>query len=47
MHPSKIMPIVGSGNLDRIKSAVRATDLNLTRDQWFEIYVAGRGVDIP
>lgn len=47
MHPSKIMPIVGSGNLDRIKSAVRATEINLTRDQWFEIYVAGRGVDIP
>ena len=47
MHPSKIMPIVGSGNLDRIKSAVRATDLNLTRDQWFEIYVTGRGRDIP
>jgi predicted oxidoreductase len=47
MHPSKIMSIVGSGNLDRIKAAVRATEIKLTRDQWFEIYVAGRGVDIP
>jgi predicted oxidoreductase len=47
MHPSKIMPIVGSGNIDRIKSAVRATKINLTRYQWFEIYVAGRGIDIP
>ena len=47
MHPSKIMPIVGSGKIDRIKSAVRATDILLTRDQWFEIYVASRGVDIP
>lgn len=47
MHPSKIMPIVGSGKLDRIKSAVRATEILLTRDQWFEIYVASRGVDIP
>lgn len=47
MHPSKIMPIVGSGNLERIKSAVRATEIKLTRDKWFEIYVAGRGVDIP
>ena len=33
--------------IDRIKSAVRATDILLTRDQWFEIYVASRGVDIP
>ena len=47
MHPSKIMPIVGSGKLDRIKAAVKATEIKLTRDQWFEIYVASRGVDIP
>lgn len=47
MHPSKIMPIVGSGKIERIKSAIRATDIKLTRDQWFEIYVASRGVDIP
>lgn len=47
MHPSKIMPIVGSGNIERIKGAVRATELKLTKDQWFEIYVAGRGIDIP
>ena len=47
MHPSKIMPIVGSGKLERIKSAVNGSKLKLTRDQWFEIYVASRGVDIP
>lgn len=47
MHPSKIMPIVGSGKIDRIKAAIRATEIKLTRDQWFEIYVASRGVDIP
>ncbi|MBE6052488.1 MAG: aldo/keto reductase family oxidoreductase [Clostridium sartagoforme] len=47
MHPANIMPIVGSGKIDRIKAAIRATELKLTRDQWFEIYVASRGVDIP
>ena len=47
MHPSNIMPIVGSGKIDRIKTAIRATEIKLTRDQWFEIYVASRGVDIP
>lgn len=47
MHPSNIMPIVGSGKIDRIKSAIRATEINLSRDQWFEIYVASRGIDIP
>lgn len=47
MHPSNIVPIVGSGKIDRIKSAIRATEINLSRDQWFEIYVASRGIDIP
>lgn len=47
MHPSNIMPIVGSGKIDRIKSAIRAIEINLSRDQWFEIYVASRGIDIP
>lgn len=46
-HPSRICPIVGSSNLDRIKSAIKATEIKLTRDQWFEIYVASRGIDIP
>lgn len=45
-HPSRICPIVGSSNISRIKSAIKATEINLTRDQWFEIYVASRGVDI-
>lgn len=45
-HPSRICPIVGSSNLSRIKSAIKATEINLTIDNWFEIYVASRGVDI-
>lgn len=46
-HPSKIAPIVGSGNFDRIVAAKNSLDLNITIDQWFEIYVASRGIDIP
>ncbi len=36
-HPANIMPIVGSGKMSRIESAMRALDLSLSRDQWFEI----------
>ena len=36
-HPANIMPIVGSGKMDRIESAIRSLDLTLSRDQWFEI----------
>ncbi len=36
-HPANIMPIVGSGKINRIESAIRALNLTLSRDQWFEI----------
>lgn len=46
-HPSKMLPIVGSHKIERLKAAVNATDINLSKDQWFEIYVTGMGQDIP
>ncbi|WP_214768879.1 MULTISPECIES: aldo/keto reductase [unclassified Exiguobacterium] len=45
-HPARIMPIVGSGKIERIESAVRSTKLSLTREQWFEILKASRGRDV-
>ncbi|MYL36062.1 oxidoreductase [Pontibacillus yanchengensis] len=46
-HPANIMPIVGSGKVNRIDRAVAALDYNLSRDQWFEIYTSSMGYDIP
>ena len=46
-HPSKIIPIVGSVNPDRIKDAARASDLDLDREDWYKIYVAARGAGLP
>jgi predicted oxidoreductase len=36
-HPSGIMPIAGSGSLERIKTAVNASKISLSREQWFYI----------
>ncbi|MFC7373355.1 aldo/keto reductase family oxidoreductase [Fictibacillus iocasae] len=36
-HPGRIMPIVGSGKKERIASAVKATELNMNTEQWFDI----------
>lgn len=46
-HPSKIIPIVGSHEISRIKEAVDALQFKLTRQQWFEIWqsATGRPVD--
>ncbi|WP_409253266.1 aldo/keto reductase [Bacillus sp. SCS-153A] len=46
-HPSRIMPIIGSGNIDRIQSAVDSLDIKLNHDQWFEILQSSMGHDVP
>lgn len=45
-HPVNIVPILGSGNLDRIRSAVRTEALHLTREQWFAIWTASMGMPV-
>jgi predicted oxidoreductase len=42
-HPAKIMPIVGSGKIERVQSAVDSLQLQMNREQWYEIWVASRG----
>lgn len=40
MHPVKALPISGSSKLDRLKNAVDALNVELTHEEWYEIYVA-------
>jgi len=47
MHPSQIMPINGSGKLDRIRRTVEAMNVKMSVEQWTRIYVASRGVALP
>lgn len=46
-HPAKIIPIVGSKNIERIKLAVKSIRIKLSTQQWFEIWQSsiGREVD--
>jgi predicted oxidoreductase len=46
-HPAGIMPIVGSTNPDRIRDAVRATEFELSREEWYRLFVAARGEPLP
>ncbi len=46
-HPAGIIPIVGTGKIERLKKAVQSVDIELTREQWFEIYVASMGHKVP
>lgn len=46
-HPANIVPILGTGNLERIRAAIAAINLKLTREQWFSVWIASTGVDVP
>ena len=46
-HPTGIMPIVGSQHIKRIKSAVDALKIELSLEQWYKIYIASKGEDLP
>ena len=46
-HPSRIVPIVGSNNPERIREAVKATEIVLTREEWYQLFTAARGEPLP
>ncbi|KUK83151.1 MAG: Aldo/keto reductase, partial [Petrotoga mobilis] len=46
-HPVGVIPISGSGRLERLKNAVEALNIEMIREQWFKIYEAALGHDVP
>ena len=46
-HPAKMMPIVGSGKIERVRTAAQAVKLTLSRQQWFRIYISSLGHNVP
>jgi predicted oxidoreductase len=46
-HPTRIIPIVGSANPDHIRAAVKADDIELSREDWYRLLVAARGKALP
>ena len=46
-HPAKIQPIIGTTNPERIKSSCEADQVELTREEWYALFTAGRGAKVP
>jgi predicted oxidoreductase len=46
-HPTKIIPIIGSTNPDRIRAAAAATEIGLSREEWYRLLIAARGEPLP
>jgi predicted oxidoreductase len=46
-HPAGILPVMGTNNLDRIKTLSDALNVNLDRESWFRLYEAALGQEVP
>ncbi len=43
-HPAKFMPITGTMNKTRLADCIRASEITLTREEWYEIYKSAGNV---
>ncbi len=46
-HPSKIHPIIGTTQKERIQSALQSLSIELSTEDWFKILVASQGHNVP
>jgi predicted oxidoreductase len=46
-HPSGILPVLGTNNIERIKNLNDALRVTMDRETWFAIYTASLGHDVP
>lgn len=46
-HPVGAIPIVGTQRAERLREVARATEVTLTRRDWYDLYAASRGAPLP
>lgn len=43
-HPAHMQPVTGTMNIERLKDCIKAADIYLAREEWYEIYRAAGNV---
>jgi predicted oxidoreductase len=46
-HPAKILPVLGTNNLQRISAISQASQVVMDRQMWFELYSLAIGQEVP
>ncbi|WP_448212925.1 aldo/keto reductase [Colwellia sp. MEBiC06753] len=46
-HPANIQPIIGTTNIERINRCAQATNIALSREDWYKLFVSARGRALP
>ncbi len=47
LHPAKIQPVIGTADPQRIAACTDSLQVQLTREHWYQLYVASRGAPLP
>ncbi|MBM3494042.1 MAG: aldo/keto reductase family oxidoreductase, partial [Armatimonadetes bacterium] len=43
-HPARMQPVVGTTKPERVRDSARASDVAITREEWYAIYRAAGNV---
>lgn len=46
-HPSKPLPVLGTGKAERVRAAAEAAELTMTREDWYGLWEAAKGHKVP
>ena len=46
-HPSRPLPVTGSGRIEALREAVASVDLRLNREDWTRVWQASMGHELP
>ncbi len=46
-HPARVQAIIGTTNPQRIAAACQADSVELTREEWYKLFVSARGENLP
>jgi predicted oxidoreductase len=46
-HPAAIQPVIGTANPQRIAACAGASQVHLSREHWYQLYISSRGAPLP
>jgi predicted oxidoreductase len=46
-HPARVVPVLGTGNLQHLRRSAASVELAFSREQWFSIWTASAGREVP
>ncbi len=43
-HPAQMQPVTGTMNTERLQDCIKAADIRITREEWYQIYLAAGNI---